>query len=159
MDKILQQLGGLVLGAVPTVILFVLLWLLYDVLVHRPLVRVLAERHAKTAGAVEQARADIAAADAKTAQYEERMREAKLTIYKYQESRRQKSLEARSTALGEARAAAEARIKQAREAIEHDAAQVKERLQTDAESLAHDVIRTILKPAGLAQSPAAGGRE
>jgi F-type H+-transporting ATPase subunit b len=42
MDQILKQLGELLLGAVPTIVLLLMLYGLYHVLVHRPLQRVLA---------------------------------------------------------------------------------------------------------------------
>jgi len=71
MDETLRQLGGLLLGSVPTIIFMVLVFGLYSSLVHKPLVRVLTERHAKTQGAVEKARADIAAAEDRTADYEQ----------------------------------------------------------------------------------------
>ena len=74
MDQILNQLGELVLGSVPTMILFILLVAAYGVLVRRPLDRVLAERRARTSGAVEQARSAIAAAEAETTAYEEKLR-------------------------------------------------------------------------------------
>ena len=48
MDQLLAQLGELLLGAIPTIILMVLLYGIYTVLVHRPLVQVLAERRGKT---------------------------------------------------------------------------------------------------------------
>ena len=67
MDQTLQQLGELLLGSVPTVILLALLYALYTVIVHKPLKRVLEERRSKTEGAVEKSKADIAAADARTA--------------------------------------------------------------------------------------------
>ena len=77
MDEILQQLGGLVLGSVPTMVLFILLVAAYGLLVRRPLDRVLAERRARTSGAVEQARSAIAAAEAETTEYEDKLRRAK----------------------------------------------------------------------------------
>ena len=64
---VLNQIGGLLLGSVPTVILFVLLYFAYTTLVRKPLERILAERRARTIGAVEQARGAIAAAEAETA--------------------------------------------------------------------------------------------
>ncbi|MFZ1159551.1 MAG: hypothetical protein WAO10_17330, partial [Candidatus Sulfotelmatobacter sp.] len=70
MDQTLHQLGELLLGAVPTVILLTLLYALYTSIVHKPLQRVLEERRSKTEGAVEKSRADIAAAEARTAEYE-----------------------------------------------------------------------------------------
>ena len=87
MDQILNQLGGLVLGSMPTMVLFLLLVVAYGFLVRRPLDRVLAERRARTTGAVEQARDAISAAEAKTADYEDRLRKAKADIYGAREKR------------------------------------------------------------------------
>jgi F-type H+-transporting ATPase subunit b len=76
MEDTLRQLGELLLGSIPTIIIMVLLWSAYSILVYKPLTNVLAERRNKTEGAVEKARADIAAAEARTAEYEQRLREA-----------------------------------------------------------------------------------
>ena len=90
MDKTLQQLGELLLGAVPTVILLALLYALYTAIVHKPLQRALAERRSKTEGAVEKSRADIAAAEARTSEYEQKLREARAAVFRAQEARRQR---------------------------------------------------------------------
>ena len=58
MDEIVGQLGGLLLGSVPTIILVILLFGIYTAVVHKPLTKVLAERHSRTEGAIEKARAD-----------------------------------------------------------------------------------------------------
>ena len=86
MDQTLQQLGELLLGSVPTVILLALLYALYTAIVHKPLQRVLAERRSKTEGAVEKSRADIAAAEARTAEYEQKLREARAAVFRAQEA-------------------------------------------------------------------------
>ena len=78
--EILSQLGGLLLGAVPTAIFFILLILAYGFLVRRPLRRTLDERRARTIGAVEQARGAIAAAEAETTAYEEKLRAARAQL-------------------------------------------------------------------------------
>jgi F-type H+-transporting ATPase subunit b len=103
MDEILGQLGGLLLGSVPTIIFIVLLFGIYTAVVHKPMVKVLAERHSRTEGAIEKARADIAQAEARTAEYEQRLREARMTVFKSQEARRQLALQARAAAVAEAR--------------------------------------------------------
>ena len=154
MDEIVRQLGELFLGAIPTILLFLLLYGAYTVLVHKPLERVLEERRRRTVGAMDDAKAAIARADAKAAEHEQRLRDARLAIFKAQEARRQKALEARAEALAQARAAADAKVKQARGGMEQDVAEAKTRLQTQGELLAAEVVRAILKPAGLA----AGGR-
>lgn len=157
MDETLRQLGGLLLGSVPTVILLLTVYALYTILVHKPLVRVLTERHSKTQGAVERARADIAAAEARTAEYEQRLREARLAVFKAQEARRQQALQARSAALAAARSRAQEEIEAARSAIEKDKQQAQAGLRADAANLAADIVRTVLQPAA-AQTHVGGTR-
>src|SRR5260370_19905791 len=145
MDQILRQLGELLLGAVPTVILLAGLYVLYTVLVYRPLTAVLAERRQRTQGAMEKARADIAAAEARTTEYEQRLREARQKIFKNQEARRQQATQSRSQAVNQARARAQEQVKQARAAIEVDKQQAMSKLQSDAARLATDIVRTVLR--------------
>src|ERR1700723_1381063 len=113
MDQTLRQLGELLLGAVPTIILLALLYLLYTVIVHKPLRRVLDERRSKTEGAVEKSRADIAAAEARTSEYEPRLREARAAVFRVQEARLKAVADARAAALHEARAKAQVQVQAA----------------------------------------------
>ena len=155
MDEILRQLGGLLLGSIPTIILMVLLYASYTVLVHQPLVKVLAERRSQTEGAIEKARADIAAAEARTAEYEQRLREARMAVFKAQEALRQQALQARAAVVAQARAAAQKQVEQARAAIEQDKLAAQAGLQSETARLAAEIIRTVLQPA-TAQVPAGG---
>jgi F-type H+-transporting ATPase subunit b len=154
MDETLRQIGGLLLGSIPTVICFLLLYGLYTVLVHKPLARVLSERRARTQGAIEKARADVASAEARTAEYEQRLREARLALFKAQEVRRAKASQARAAAIADARERAQHQINQARTEIESEKTVAKDSLEAEAGRLAAEIIRTVLEPA-LAQ---AGGR-
>ena len=154
MDEILGQLGGLLLGSAPTIIFIVLLFGIYTAVVHKPLVKVLAERHSRTEGAVEKARADIAQAEARTAEYEQRLREARMTVFKSQEARRQLALQARAAAVAEARTRAQTQVEGARAAIEQDKLAAQTGLQAESGKLAAAIIRTVLHPA--TQSPAGG---
>jgi F-type H+-transporting ATPase subunit b len=148
MDEILHQLGELLLGAVPTVILLTLLYALYTTIVHKPLQRVLAERRSKTEGAVEKSRADIAAAEARTAEYEQRLREARAVVFRAQEARRQTALQARANALSEARSKAQAQVQAAKSDIEADRVSAAAGLQKEAASLAEEIVRRVLQPTG-----------
>jgi F-type H+-transporting ATPase subunit b len=154
MDEILGQLGGLLLGSVPTIILVVLLFGIYTAVVHKPLTKVLAERHSRTEGAIEKARADIAQAEARTADYEQRLREARMAVFKSQEARRQQALQARAAAVAEARTRAHAQVEQARAAIEQDKRAAQTGLEAESGKLASAIIRAVLEPA--TQSPAGG---
>jgi len=144
------------LGAVPTVVLFGLLYASYRLLLHKPLEAALEERHRKTQGAIEKAQTDIASADARAAEYEQRLKEARVAVYQAQESRRRKFQEATAAALAEARAKADATVRQTRTALEKDVAAARTGLEAESERLAVAVLQAILKPA--AGAPAAGGR-
>jgi F-type H+-transporting ATPase subunit b len=156
MDQTLRQLGELLLGAVPTVLLLATLYVLYTFLVHRPLTAVLAERRSRTQGAMEKARADIAAAEARTSEYEQRLREARQKVFKNQEARRQQATQARAQAINEARDRAQAQVKQARVGIEEDKRQAMTKLESDAARLATEIVRTVLRP--MASPSPVGGR-
>ena len=155
MDPLLKQVGDLLLGAVPTAVIFLLLVALYSTLVGRPLRRVLDQRRERTEGAILKARADVSAAEAKTQEYERRLREARLAVFKAQETRRQAAQKARAAAVAEARERAQQQIREARAAIEQDMSVARQSLHSEADRLAGEIIRTILKPAGVAS--AAGG--
>ncbi len=154
MDEILGQLGGLLLGSVPTIIFVVLLFGIYTAVVHKPLTKVLAERHSRTEGAIEKARADIAKSEARTADYEQRLREARMAVFKSQEARRQQALQARAAAVAQARTRAQAQVEQARAAIEQDKRAAQTGLEAESGKLASAIIRAVLEPAN--QSPAGG---
>lgn len=153
MDALITQLGELLLGAIPTAIFLILLYGAYAALVHAPLTRVLAERRSKTEGAIEKARADIAAAEARTTEYEQRLREARVAIFKNQESRRQQAMQARETAVAQARARAQAEVESARSGIEQDKQKAKAGLEAEVGPLATEIIRTVL---GAAPASAGG---
>lgn len=156
MDPLLRQVGDLLLGAVPTATIFLLLYAIYSTLVGRPLRQLLDKRRQRTEGAVLKARADIASAESKTQDYEQRLRDARLAIFQAQETRRQAAQKARGAALAEARERAQQQVREARSAIEQDMALARQGLQAESETLASEIIRTILRPAGGAS--AAGGR-
>lgn len=151
MDETLRQLGELLLGAVPTVILLALLYVLYTVIVHKPLRRVLEERRSKTEGAVEKSRADIAAAEARTSEYEQKLREARASIFRAQEVRRQAALQVRSNAVNDARTKAQAQVQASKKDIESDRVAAQDGLQAEVASLAQEIMRRVLQPAGAGQ--------
>jgi F-type H+-transporting ATPase subunit b len=157
MDETLRQVGELLLGSIPTIIFMVLLYGIYTLLVHKPLVRVLAERRGKTEGAIEKARADIAAAEARTAEYEQRLREARIAVFKNQEALRQQALQTRAAAVAEARNKAQAQVEEARAAIEQDKVAAQAGLQAESGKLAAEIIRIVLRP-GAGPASTGGGR-
>lgn len=149
MDETLLQIGELLLGSVPTILFMLALWAAYTLLVHRPLRRTLEERHQRTEGAVQRAKADIAAAEARTREYEQQLREARAAVLKANEARKQKASEARATTSAEARARAQVKVEQARAGIEADKQAALARLEAESSNLAAEIIRTVLEPAAV----------
>ncbi len=157
MDQTLKQVGELLLGAIPTAIILLLLYAAYSFLVGRPLRRILAQRRGLTEGAILKARADVAAAEARTAQYEEQLREAKSAIFRAAEARRQAAQQARDAVIAQAREAAHQQIRAAQADLELEMAAARTTLQSESERLASQIIQAVLKPAGAV--PVAGGQQ
>jgi F-type H+-transporting ATPase subunit b len=157
MDETLRQLGQLLLGSIPTMVFMLLLWGCYAVILYKPLTKVLEQRRSQTEGAIEKARADVAAAEARTAEYEQRLREARAALFRSQEERRQRAMETRAAAVREARTRAHAHIEQARQAIENEKVAAQESLQRESGRLAGEIIRVVLQP-GSSSLPAGDDR-
>jgi F-type H+-transporting ATPase subunit b len=147
MQEIADQLGKLVLGSVPTTLLFIVLVLAYQFLVQGPLSATLKERRARTEGAVEDANKAIALAEAKAAEYAEKLRRARAEAYKAREQRiRQWNIE-RDAALEEARKAAAAKASEARAELDAEAATARKAIQASTGELANQVMRAVLPAA------------
>jgi F-type H+-transporting ATPase subunit b len=148
-DQLLRQIGDLVLGSVPTIILFVFLLIAYRFLLYKPLMRTLAERRERTIGAVERAHAAIAAADAKTQEYEAKLRAARAEIFHRRELRIQQWNAQRDSTLAAARQAAQERVAAARSAVEAEAGEARRHIEASAGVLAEQIMRAVL-PSELA---------
>ena len=144
MDQILNQLGGLVLGSVPTMVLFILLVAAYGLLVRRPLDRVLAERRARTSGAIEQARAAIAAAEAETAAYEEKLRNARAEIFQLRDKKLKQWNAEREAALAQVRQQTHDRVNGARQEIEQSAHEARLQIAGMSEELSSRILDAVL---------------
>lgn len=151
MDLLLKQLGELVLGSVPTILFFILLIAAYRLLVHRPLTCVLAERRARTTGAMEQAQAAIAAAEARTLEYEAKLRAARGAIFHVREDKLKQWNAERDEALMAARAVAQERVKAALQLVELSAVEARHQVETATDLLAAQILKAIL-PRGIGAS-------
>lgn len=144
MDLILKQVGDLLLGAVPTVLLFIVVVLAYQFLVQAPLSRTLSERRARTQGAIEEAHKAIARAEERAAEYSAKLRQARAEIYRMREQRMKQWAAERDAALDVARKSAGARVSQAKAEIEAQAAQARQGIQSSAGELAGRVVSAVL---------------
>jgi F-type H+-transporting ATPase subunit b len=154
MDAILQQLGGLFLGSVPTIILFLLLVGAYGFLVRRPLDEVLAERRRRTTGAVEEARSAINQAETETALFEEKLRVARAELFQARDQRLKRLAMERDLALSEARSATQAKVLAARTSLERSATTARQQIDAMSEELSAQVLKAVL-PSGAVGTGAA----
>jgi len=132
------------IGAIPTLLLFIVLVLAYQFLVQRPLTKTLAERRARTDGAVEEAHKAIARAEARAAEYAAKLREARTEGYKLREQRVKQWHAERDAALDASRKAAGEKVREAKAELDAQAAAARVNLQASAADLAAQVVRAIL---------------
>lgn len=144
MDEILAQLGDFLVGSVPTILLFLVLVVAYQYLVQKPLLKMLAERRNRTTGAVEKAHAAIAAADAKSLEYEAKLRAARMQVLKAREQRVQQWNAEREKALESARDQAHQRIQAAKGELDGEVAVARKTIEGSADQLAGQILKAVL---------------
>jgi F-type H+-transporting ATPase subunit b len=149
MNETLHQLGGLLLGSVPTIFLFLVLVILYRLLVYGPLMRVLSERRARTEGAIGQANAATAAAAAKTQEYEAQLRAARSRIFQARQQKLQQWTLERDRAVAEAHEAAQRQVEEAKAGLQAQSKAAQGTLEGSIDELAREILRAVL-PKGSA---------
>jgi len=147
MQEILQQLGALLVAAIPTAVLFIVLVIAYQLLIQGPLTETLKKRRALTQGAMEDAEKAIAQAEARTAEYAAKLRQARAEVYKIRESRLKQWNAERDSSLDAARKTAGQKARQAAADLEVEAAAARLMLQSSAAELARQVVRAVLPAA------------
>jgi F-type H+-transporting ATPase subunit b len=144
MDEILQQVETLLVGSIPTALLFIALVLSYQFLIQGPLTRTLKERRARTEGAIEDAHRAIAEAEARAAEYASKLRHARAEIFKNREQRIKQWNAERDAALDSARKAAGLKVSQAKAELEAEAAKARQVIQGSSADMAAQVVRAVL---------------
>lgn len=138
------------LGAVPTMVFFILLVVAYGFLVRRPLDKVLAERRLRTTGAMEQARVAISAAEAETSAYEDKLRRAKAEIFAQREALLKQWNAERDRVIEESRQTTVERVAKAKAEIEQSAGAARRQIEGVSSDLSEQILRAVL-PAGVRQ--------
>jgi F-type H+-transporting ATPase subunit b len=149
MTDLVHQIGELFLRAVPVALIVLLFYIVFRFLFFKPLLKVMAEREARTLGAQKAAEAAQAAAREKIKQYEEASRHAKAKVYAEQEAERKKILEERAAFLKDARAKATNEVSRAKENVVAQLGAAKEEIEKNVPELAAEIARQVLRvPAG-----------
>jgi F-type H+-transporting ATPase subunit b len=144
MEQTFQALGGLLVNAIPTVILVILLHFYLKAMLFGPLRKVLKQREALTEGTRKAADESLAAAERKTAEYEAKFRDARAEVYREQEQTRQRWLADQAAQVAQARANAEASVKQARTELAAETDSARKNLLETSTVLAEQIATAIL---------------
>lgn len=152
MDELLRQLGDFALGAIPTLIIFIVLVLAYRIILYGKLLKMRAERRERTAGAIERARLAVAEADLRSQEYEAKLRAARAEIFKRREQRIQQLNAEREQAVEAARLAAQERVRAAQLSLAAQAAEARKQIEASAGQLATQVLAAVLPGAAAAES-------
>jgi F-type H+-transporting ATPase subunit b len=145
MSDLVHQLGELFLRAVPVAVIVLLFYIIMRSIFFQPLLKVMAERDARTVGAQKAAEVAQAAAAEKVRQYEEALRQARAKVYAEQESDRRKLMEERATMLKDARGKADAEVIAAKERVAGEFAGAKKEIETVTSQLAAEIARRVLQ--------------
>jgi F-type H+-transporting ATPase subunit b len=154
--EIVHQLEQLFLGAVPTVIVVLLLYFFMKWAFFGPVMKAMAERSAK----IEGARAEAAAAEAGAKQeldaYNDALRKARAEIYLQQEAARQQALDSRAQLLKTIRSHAQDDVNAAKKRIAAELEAARAEVERATPELAAQIAQAILKnPTGDAGRGAA----
>jgi F-type H+-transporting ATPase subunit b len=155
MQEIVRQLGELFLQAVPTVLIILLFYFILRAIFFKPLLKVMAERDARTLGAQKAAEAAQAAAAEKAKQYQDALKQARAQVYAEQEVERKKLLDERAELIKTARTAAAAQVAAAKERVAGEFAAARREIEKTVAQLSAEIARRILqsppRPGGSAR--------
>jgi F-type H+-transporting ATPase subunit b len=144
MQEIVHQLGELFLQAVPTVLILLAFYVILRALFFKPLLKVMAERDARTAGARKAAESAQAAAAEKVKQYQEALKQARARVYVEQEAARKRLLDERAAVLKEARNKAAAEVAAAKERVTAELGAARREIETTIAQLSAEIARRVL---------------
>src|SRR5947209_20366316 len=145
MQEIVHQLGDLFLQALPTALIVLVFYIVLRFLFFKPLLAIMAEREARTAGAQKAAESAQSAAAEKVKQYQEALKKARAQVYAEQEAARKKLLDERAAQLKEARAKASAEVSAAKERIAGELAAARREVEATVSQLSAEIARRILQ--------------
>jgi F-type H+-transporting ATPase subunit b len=145
MESTLHDLGGLLLKAIPTVILLLVVHFYLKSMFFRPMADVLAKRRASTEGQRESAAALRAKAEQQIAAIEAQLRQARDEIYQEQEEARRRGTTEQTNQLDQARGEARELIQKSGHDLDDEAAVAKNQLADTADALADQIVRALLE--------------
>ena len=144
MEQTLQALAGILLKAIPTIVLVLILHFYLKRMLFAPLDRVLKQRDEATSGARKAAEESLAKADRRAAEYEAAIRDARAEVYKEQEQARNRMRTDQEARLKDAKARVDAMIQEAKTRIQAEAEIARRSLESAAGPLADRISDSVL---------------
>lgn len=130
------------------VVVMILVWSLYFILKKSffdPINEILLQRDGEINGAQQEAKDKLIQVDQKSCVYQDSLKVARLESYRQQESLRSEALKHRFETLAEAREQAEKIVHAAKEEIEGQVVGAKRTLESEVNSIADGIVKTILR--------------
>jgi len=144
MTDLVHQIGELFLRAVPVALVVLIFYFILRSLFFEPLLKVMAEREARTLGAQKAAEAAQAAAAAMVKQYGDALKQARAKVYAEQEADRKKLLDERAGFLKEARTKATGEVNAAKERVAGELVSARRDIEASVGQLAVEIARRVL---------------
>ena len=144
MDATLQALGGILLKAIPTLLLLIVVHFYLKFMFFKPLIAVLAKRREATQGARQAAENALAQANSRAAEIEAALRKAREEIYQDQEQARKLLVEQQTQAIDQSRQKSHGLVHDARLQLVSETDAAKAELATYAKSLAEQIAARLL---------------
>lgn len=145
MDETLRSLGGLLLKAIPTIVLLLIVHFYLKRMFFGPLREVLAKRREATEGARKSAEALVAQAAEKSAALEAALRKAREEVYREQEETRRRWISEQTEQLEETRRNSRDLIHQAKQQLDAETAAAKRELTATTAALADRIAQSLLE--------------
>lgn len=142
--KLQRQVIELVISALPTLFLFFLLFFYLRAFFFSKIERALGERRQATSGTRKAADESLKRAEAKAAEYEEKLRAARGEIYQEQEAVRQQWRDEQAATLAGVRERTATLLQEAKAALDAQVAGARTALASDSEALAEQIAKSIL---------------
>ena len=145
MTSTLVSLVDLLITAIPTIFFFVFLTIYLNVMLFRPIARILDERKKATEGVRDLAQRAYEMAESKNLQYQHALDLARAEIHQEHETLRRQWSEEQAAAISKVRIESELQIQAARREIALEVEREKVAAEKSAESLTESVIATLLQ--------------
>ena len=144
MDATLQALGGILLKAIPTLLLLIVVHFYLKFMFFKPLIAVLAKRREATQGARKAAENALAQANSRDGEIEAALRKAREEIYQDQEQARKLLVEQQTQAIDQSRQKSHGLVHDARLQLVSETDAAKAELATYAKSLGEQIAARLL---------------